>query len=74
MPRGQGLKTIFISFKDAKDITLGDLYGIEPIPVSELNKRLWALIKSKNLRLKKEDNPNAQSKLLRKDEGNPTND
>lgn len=53
MPRGQGLKKIKVSFDKVKNLTLGDLYGTEPIPVSDLNKKLWALIKKENLRLDK---------------------
>ena len=53
MPRGQGLKYIKIDFTKVKDMTLGELYGTAPIPVSDLNKLLWRLIKKENLRLGK---------------------
>lgn len=53
MPRGQGLKQIKINFARVKDMTLGELYGTEPIPISDLNKLLWRLIKKENLRLNK---------------------
>jgi len=53
MPRGQELKKIKIDFTSVKDMTLGDLYGTQPIPVTELTKRIWALIKSKDLRVDK---------------------
>ncbi len=61
MPRGQGLKMIKINFTKVKDMTLGDLYGTEPIPVSDLNKLLWRLIKKENLRLGKTYPPEAGS-------------
>ncbi len=53
MPRGDGLKKLLVSFSSVKDMTLGELYGTEPIPVTELTKRIWALIKSKGLRVDK---------------------
>jgi hypothetical protein len=53
MPRGQGLKMIKVNFEKVKDMTLGQLYGIGPVPVSDLTKKLWELIKKENLRLPK---------------------
>ena len=53
MPRGQGLKMIKIDFTKVKNMTLGELFSTEPIPVSDLNKLLWRLIKKENLRLGK---------------------
>lgn len=48
--RGNGLKKVFLDFSKVKNMTLGELYGTTPVPITELTKRLWALIKEKNLR------------------------
>jgi len=52
MARGDGLKKIKVNFGPVKDVTLGQLYGTEPIPVTEITKRIWALIKEKGLKSK----------------------
>ena len=49
--RGNGLKKVLIDFSKEK-ISLGELYGPTPVPITEITKRIWAHIKLKNLRVK----------------------
>ena len=50
--RGNGLNKVWISFESVKDMTLGELYGTEKIPITALTKTLWALIKNEKLVIK----------------------
>lgn len=52
--RGNGLNKVFINFSKVKDKTLGELYGLEDVPITQLTKRLWALIREQQLVSKKE--------------------
>lgn len=47
--RGNGLNKVFIDFSSVKDMTLGQIYGDQPVPITKLTKALWALIKEKGL-------------------------
>lgn len=51
MPR-IGLKAIGINLDKIKDMTIEEVYGSGILPVTECNKRFWALIKKKNLKVK----------------------
>ena len=53
--RGNGLNTVKIDFSTVKDMTLGQLYGEVPVPITALTKKLWELIKTHNLKVKKEE-------------------
>jgi hypothetical protein len=50
--RGNGLNKVRISFESVKDMTLGELYGLNPVPITALTKTLWALIKDEKLVIK----------------------
>lgn len=50
-PRGNGLKKIFIDFSKVADMKISEVYGTELLPASALAKRIWALIREKNLRV-----------------------
>lgn len=47
----KGLAGYKVSFASVKDMTLGDVFGVEAIPATQLMKSLWALIKSKSLKV-----------------------
>ena len=51
--RGSALSKIKVSFKSVKDMTLGQVYGTAPLPITHLSKKIWALIKKKGLRADK---------------------
>ncbi len=38
-----------ISFAKVKDMTLGEVFGTGDIAPSEMTKRLWKVVKSRNL-------------------------
>lgn len=59
MKRGNGLNKVFIDFSSVKDMTLGDLYGTAPVPITQLVKKIWELIHAKNLKVPKEPKKNA---------------
>ena len=40
-----------VSFSSVKDMKVGDLFGVDAIPATQLTKKLWAVIKEKNLRI-----------------------
>jgi hypothetical protein len=50
--RGNGLNHVFLDFSKVKDMTLGELYGTNPVPITALTKTLWALIKNEKLVIK----------------------
>jgi len=50
--RGEGLKKIKINMEPVKDMKLSEVFGTESIPVTEMIKKLWILIKEKDLRIK----------------------
>jgi len=50
--RGNGLNKVFIDFSSVKDMTLKELYGEQPIPITQLTKKLWGLIHEKSLQIK----------------------
>jgi hypothetical protein len=52
-PRGNGLKKIYIDFSKVKDMKVSEIYGTEPLQASELAKRIWALIRTHNLKMEK---------------------
>ena len=52
MPKGSGLSSIKIDFSKVANMTLGELYGTDPVAVTQLTKKLWELIKEKELRIK----------------------
>jgi hypothetical protein len=52
MARGEGLKKVKVNFTKVKGMTLEQLYGTDDLPVTELTKKLWALIKAEGLRVK----------------------
>ena len=54
-PRGNGLKKIKIDFSTVADMKLSEVYGTEPIPASDLAKRIWALIREKGLKVAKKN-------------------
>ncbi len=50
----KGLQKVKINFSKVANMTLGELYGTEPVAATELTKRIWALIKAKELRVDKQ--------------------
>lgn len=50
--RGNGLNHVFINFESVKDMTLGELYGTNLVPITALTKTLWVLIKEEKLVVK----------------------
>ena len=54
--RKTGLSGMFINFSSVKDMTLEQLFAgqdISKVPVTQIMKKVWELIKSKNLRVPK---------------------
>jgi len=51
MPR-IGLKAVGVNLDVIKDMTISEVYGTGIVPVTECNKRFWALIKKKKLKVK----------------------
>lgn len=49
--KGKGLAGVLVSFKTVEDMTLGEVYGRKPIPITHLAKNIWKVIKKKNLRV-----------------------
>lgn len=52
MPKENALQKIKVCFKDVAGMTLEQVYGIKPIPVTELASAIWRVIKKHNLRQK----------------------
>ncbi len=48
----KGLAGYMIDFTPVKDMTLGQMFGTKPVPVTQLMKKLWEIIKSKDLKAK----------------------
>lgn len=46
-----GLQAVEVSFEKVKDKTLGEVFGTGVIPVTEISKKIWAMIKESNLRI-----------------------
>ena len=46
----KGLAAYKVDFSKVGDMTLVEVFGKKPVPVTQLMKSLWALIKSKNLK------------------------
>ena len=44
MPRG-GLAKMKVSFKSVANKTLGEIFGTSGIPVTQMTKKLWVIIK-----------------------------
>jgi hypothetical protein len=47
----KGLAGYMIDFTKVKTMTVVDMFGAKPIPVTQLMKKLWAVIKEKNLKV-----------------------
>jgi len=43
-----GLKNMTVNFKGREE-TLEDVFGSKPLPVTQMTKKIWALIKKYNL-------------------------
>ena len=46
----KGLAGYMIDFTKVSDMTVVEMFGKKPIPVTQLMKRLWAVIKENNLK------------------------
>ncbi len=46
----RGLKAVLMSFESVKDKTIGEVFGTEVQPITEVNKKLWQLVRDHNLR------------------------
>lgn len=46
-----GLQAVEISFEKVKDKTLGEVFGTGIIAVTEVSKKIWAVIKENQLRI-----------------------
>jgi len=55
MPR-IGLRAVGVNLDVIKHMTIEEVYGTGILPVTECNKRFWALIKSKKLKVKLDAN------------------
>ena len=40
-----------INFTAAKDITLGEVFGTKPVPMTKLMGKVWDIIRAKNLKV-----------------------
>ncbi len=47
MPRG-GLKSMTVNFK-GRDESLEDIFGAKPIPVTQMTKLIWGVVKKHKL-------------------------
>lgn len=48
----KGLAGYMVDFTSVKDMTLGQMFGPKPVPVTMLMKKLWEVIKGKDLKVK----------------------
>lgn len=46
-----GLQAVEVSFEKVKDKTLGEVFGTDAIAVTQISKKIWAMIKENNLRI-----------------------
>lgn len=49
----KGLQNVQIDLTKVKDKTLGEVFGTGPMAITEINKKVWALIREENLRVPK---------------------
>lgn len=48
--KARGLKGVLLSFEAVKDKTLGEIFGTQVQPITDVNKKMWQLVKENNLR------------------------
>lgn len=49
----KGLSAIRIDFSKVGSMTLKEVFGDQPIPATQLSKKMWEIIKAKGLRVDK---------------------
>lgn len=52
-PNKRGLRSVEVDFTSVKDKTIGEVFGVGVMPVTEISKKIWKLIREANLRVKK---------------------
>lgn len=46
-----GLQKMLINLSPVKDKTIGEVFGFDPQPVTQIIKKIWQLIKENNLKV-----------------------
>lgn len=47
----KGLSAIRVDFSKVAGKTLGEVFGTQPIPATQISKKMWEIIKANNLRV-----------------------
>jgi hypothetical protein len=47
----KGISGYRVSFESVKNKTIGEVFGTEVIPATEIMKKMWTLIKTNNLKV-----------------------